>query len=280
MGVVIPFHRIGDWYRLWFFAFHVLLPELVFVSAVQAKHDDLWSRTFGSDMAGVSKYMKSGLPHIEGVFVETCRRKKGIGDVDLVIFDTRTDELLICEINTVFDRFRTDFQASNFTDQKVKFDHAIEQLDRAAKEIAIGNWSMTDLLGRRGLRKPRQIHRLILLWREQTNPTLDTATFVPVVDFATFNRLFMEMDGSPSRIVTTIEHLAKLFWVTVFEARQDDPDLGNMKRELELPALPPISHMETLGLPADALALARDLSHLPETWPEQGLEISFPESLA
>ncbi|WP_295216164.1 hypothetical protein [uncultured Brevundimonas sp.] len=280
VGVVIPFHRIGDWYRLWFFAFHVLLPELVFVAAVQAKHDDLWSRTFGSDMAGVANYLKSELPDIEGVLVETCRRKKGVGDVDLAIFDTRTNELLICEIKTVFDRFRTDFQASNFTEQKVKFDHAIEQLDRAAEEISAGNWSMSDLLGRRGLRAPSKIHRLVLLWREQTNPTLDAGSFVPVVDFATFARLFSDMDGSPSRVVTTIEHLAKLFWVTVFEGRQDDPDLGTVKRELEMPALPPLSHLKTLGLPADSLEIAQELSHLPESWHEQGLEISFPEPIA
>ena len=105
-GVVISFLRIGDWYRYWWFAYHVLVPSLVFVSALQRKYSDLWSRTFGSDMALVADYIASQLPANPDVVVITRRAKKGIGDIDLALLNTKSNELLLCELKTVFDRFQ------------------------------------------------------------------------------------------------------------------------------------------------------------------------------
>jgi len=270
-GVVIPFLRIGDWYRYWWFAYHVLVPSLVFVSALQRKYSDLWSRTFGSDMALVADYIASQLPTNPDVVVITRRAKKGIGDIDLALLNTKSNELLLCELKTVFDRFRTDFQSTNFTVQRVNFEKAIVQLQTAATAIADGRWPLREIFPNETFVSPPRVLKLILLWRDHPNPTLDTGAYIPVVDFSSFIYLVKECSFHLSDLVETIEHLAKVYMTSVFT--EDFFPLGDEKikfqREGEIGGLPPLEFMRNLAISERALRECSSLRHLPDDWKAQ-----------
>jgi hypothetical protein len=271
-GFVTPFLRIGEWYRYWFFAYHVLLPAFAFVSALQRKYADLWSRTFGSDMALVADYIASQLPAHPDVAIVTRRGKKGLGDIDLVLFNKKSNQLLLCELKTVFDKFRTDFQSTNFTLQRVNFDKAILQLQTAAAAIADGRWPLREILPNFNFVAPPKVFKLILLWRDHPNPTLDTATYIPVVDFSSFIYLAKECKFQLGELVEAIEQLAKIYMASIFTDDFFIP-LGDEKlkiqREGEIGALPPLEFIRGLAISELALRECSSLTHLPEDWKAQ-----------
>lgn len=271
VGSVVPFLKVGTWLRSWPFAYHALLPELVFVSLVQSKRPEVWSATFGSDLARAADYIKERLPKFDNVTVVTRRKKAGIGDIDLGIYDHVTGELLICEIKTVFDRFRTEFQASNFTEQRVNFRKAVEQLNTARAALLAGDWSLNDVVGKGGKNIPTKVYRMALLWRDHVNPSLDEGDFVPTCDFATFHYLFERCEGKPALIAETVEQLEKIFWVS--SDRIDFWPVGDEQllyaSELETGALPPISFLDSLPLNHIVREEVRTLQRYPEDWEEQ-----------
>jgi hypothetical protein len=85
------------------------------------KHPHDWNNTVGSDLAEVADTLCARLPAVPGLLFATMKKKAGIGDIDLAIYDRRSHVLLLCEIKTVFDRFRTSYQLSNFAGQRVNF---------------------------------------------------------------------------------------------------------------------------------------------------------------
>lgn len=271
IGTATPFVRIRDWYRIWPFCYHVVLPELVFVTLVQAKRRKDWADTFGGSLARAADYLKHELVPFDGITVIARREKKGIGDIDLAVFDRSTGSLLICEIKTVFDRFRTEFQAANFTDDRVNFAKAVAQLDRTRDALSDGSWPLRDLFGKSAPAAPTSVHRLVLLWRDHANPTLDGADFVPACDFTTFLYLFARCEGQPGRIARCIEELEKLFWVSSY--RDDFWPIGNEQiaysRENETDILPPLSFIDGLDLDPVVREEVGTLKHLPSDWQTQ-----------
>jgi hypothetical protein len=270
-GVVIPFLRFGNWYRFWFFAYHVLIPGLVFISAIQRQYSEIWSRTFGSEMAVVADYIASLLPTSKKISIMTRREKKGLGDADLVIFDSSSNELLVCELKTVFDRFRTDFQSTNFTLQRVNFDKAIRQLDASCDAIADGRWPLKDLLPNDAIQTMPVIYKLIILWRDIPNPTLDKGSFVPVIDLASFVYLYKQCNGRPREIVETVEQLSKIYMASTYATQS--LEVGGEKiewmREVEIGGLPPLSFIRSLVVSYRTQQEYQTLAHLPEDWTTQ-----------
>jgi hypothetical protein len=271
IGSVVPFLKVGTWFRSWPFVYHALLPELVFVSLVQSKRPEVWSATFGSDLAGAADYIAAQLPKFDKVTVVARRKKAGVGDIDLGIYDHVSGDLLICEIKTVFDRFRTEFQASNFTDQRVNFRKAVEQLNAARGALLTGNWSLKDVIGKGAPTIPTTVHRMVLLWRDHINPSLDDGDFVPACDFATFRFLFERCEGKPALIAESVEQLEKIFWVS--SDRIDFWPVGDQQlpyaRELETDALPPMSFLDSLPLNNIVREEVRTLRRFPSDWEEQ-----------
>jgi hypothetical protein len=68
----------------------------------------------------------------------------------MAVFDHATGELLICEIKTVFDHFRTEFQVSNITEDRVNFEKALQQLNVARNALLAEQWSLRDVVGSQG----------------------------------------------------------------------------------------------------------------------------------
>lgn len=270
-GTAVPFIKFGNWIRFWPFSYHILLPELVFITAVQNKHEGLWSKTFGSKLAKAANCLVRRLPDFKNLIVATVKKKSGIGDIDLTIFDKNTRELLVCEIKTVFDKFRTDFQAGNFAKQKVNFEKAKHQLNNVTASIACGTWKLEDIFSGAVKGEPSKIHRLILLWRDQFNPLLDDSEYIPVATFNTFVYLFSEARGDLCELVDTIGQLERVFWISRYV--DDFWPIGNdrllLSRELETDVLPPLSYVNELSLTKLAAKEISTLRHAQENWQEQ-----------
>jgi len=270
-GTAVPFIQFGDWVRFWPFAYHIMLPELIFITAVQNKYEELWSKTFGARLAKAVNFVAGRLPNYKNLVVATTKKKTNIGDIDLAIFDLNTRELMLCELKTVFDKFRTDFQLSNFARQKVNFDKAKQQLNSSCHAIINGAWKLEEIFGGAVKGKPSKIHPIILLWKDQFNPLLDDPDYVPVVTFNTFVYLFTESRGNLGELAGTIGQLERVFWVSRYV---DDfwpvgKDRLLLSRQLEIDALPPQSYVSKLPLTPLAAREIATLSHLPEDWREQ-----------
>ncbi|WDA13447.1 hypothetical protein [Paracoccus marcusii] len=279
-GSAVPFLRISSQYRAWPFVYHAMLPELVFIAQVQSKRGEIWSTTFGSDLARAADYIADQLQQFKNITVVTRKKKSGIGDIDLGIYDHDTNELLICEVKTVFDRFRTEFQASNFTDDRVNFGKAVQQLNAARNALLSGQWSLKDIFGKTVPANPSNVYRVVLLWRDHINPSLDGGDFTPACDFSTFRYLFERCAGKPRIVAESIEQLEKIFWVSRY--RIDFWPVGDdtlaYAREEETDALPPMSFLDKLPLNEIVRAEVRTLRHFPPDWEEQ-LEAANDEAL-
>ena len=271
IGSVVPFLKVGALYRAWPFVYYAMLPELVFIALVQSKRPAIWSATFGSDLARAADYLAAQLPKVDNVTIVSRRKKSGIGDIDMAVFDHATGELLICEIKTVFDRFRTEFQASNITEDRVNFEKAVEQLNAARDALLAGQWSLQDVVGKRTSARPARVHRMVLLWRDHVNLSLDGGEFVPACDFATFRYLFERCEGKPGLIAESVEQLEKIFWTSDY--RIDFWPIGEEQlayaRELETDALPTMSFLDTLALNEIVREEVRTLRKFPEDWEAQ-----------
>jgi hypothetical protein len=107
-----------------------------------------------------------------------------------------------------------------------------------------------------------------LLWRDHPNPTLDTGTYIPVVDFSSFIYLANECKFLLGELVETIEQLAKVYMASVFT--EDFFPLGDEKikfqREGEIGPLPPLEFIRGLAISERALRECSSLNHLPEDW--------------
>jgi hypothetical protein len=171
----------------------------------------------------------------------------------------------------VFDRFRTEFQAANFTDDRVNFAKAVAQLDRTRDALCDGSWPLRDLFGKGAPAVPTAVHRIVLLWRDHANPTLDDPDFLPACDFATFRYLFSRCEGQPWRIARCVEELEKLFWVSSYS--DDFWPVGDEQvayaRENESDFLPPLSFIDGLDLDPIVREEVATLKHLPPDWQTQ-----------
>jgi len=88
-GLQAPFLRLGRSVALWPFAFHVMLPDLGLISLLTRHYEDLWSRTLGSDLARVADRLAGRLAS-DRLAVAARRRKKDVGEADLVVLDRET----------------------------------------------------------------------------------------------------------------------------------------------------------------------------------------------
>jgi hypothetical protein len=213
IGLAVPFIHIGGWYLRWPYFFHTLHPSLSCLALALRRHSDVWSHTVGSQSSLVADYVAGRLGMRTDVNIKVRVQKKAVGDMDIVALDRRRNELLICEVKTVFDRFRTNYQLGNFADQRVNFEKAIKQLRRCAAAIQEGSWPLSSIFeGASGA--PSSIHLLVLTWWDIFNPMLGTGDEdVLACNFVTFEYLWKEANGNVADVCAALRELSSSYCV-------------------------------------------------------------------
>jgi hypothetical protein len=260
-GLQAAFIRFGETFAAWPFVFHVLHPDLNFLTLLFRRYNDLWSRTIGADLALVADRMAARMPD-DGRFIARARRKrKGVGEADLAILDRATGDVMVLELKTVFDRFRTHAQLSNFTEQRVNFDKAIVQARRAADAIRDGDWSLRDLFGKEAPTSPSIVTPALLTWWDTYNPTLGSDDSIICSNFACFEYLLAESTGLPD-LVSALEELPRLYCPAVLrpEVALLDGENVPIRREVQTDLLP---SLELGRLNRLTRAVLADLPQLP-----------------
>jgi hypothetical protein len=258
-GLQAAFIRFGETFAVWPFVFHVLHPDLNFLSLLVRRYEALWSRTIGAELAYVADLLAAEAN--EGRFLACARRRrKGIGEVDLALLDQESGDVLVLELKTVFDKFRTHVQLSNYTDQKVNFSKAIGQARTAADAIARGEWPLRDLFGKAAPATARSVTPGLLTWWDTYNPTLDADDPIICCNFGAFKYLLGEA-ASLAELVTALEELPRIYCPGVLvdgSARIEDEPVG-FRREVQSDALPPLD-LSRLGT-----LTRRALAEIPQT---------------
>lgn len=271
-GIATPFVRFNDWYMRWPFAYHVIHPNLAILATLMRKNPDAWNNTVGSGAAKVSNYLVSKLNKFSNLKLSTCKVKRNIGDIDIAIFNVETNELLICEVKTVFDRFRTNHQHRNYSKQRVNFEKAAQQL--IATENAIKNdiWKLSDIFDNTVIDKPNKIFKLVLTWWDIYDPYKKTEnSSIAVSNFKLFEFIFNKSKGDISQVHQTLIELSELVCPCSIHNDYTEIDDFFMKWTIEkqTDCLPPLSSNRRQNLSIFSKDLINDIKSFPEDWKEQ-----------
>ncbi len=271
-GIAVSFVRFGDWFAYWPFVHHVLPPSLTFLSLLMRKYPDDWNNTVGSDLSKVADAVCAGLPTTPGLLFVTRKTKTGVGDIDLGIYDRRSRVLLLCEIKTVFDRFRTNYQFSNFSGQRANFAKAAAQLAAAKDAIINGAWKLSEIFGQKLDGPPARVLSLVLTWYDIHNPWVGIeATNLASCNFRVFQYLFTQAGGDLAMLHEAIAQLSRIFCVAGLHSWQL-PVQGEkvaVKREVQTDLLPPKEMLDKMPLSDLVIREIETLPKLPANWREQ-----------
>ncbi len=271
-GIPSAFILIEDWYIHWPFFFNIMDGCLLLISLFHRKKNNSWSRTLGSYTSKIASYLADCLPRYPNALITSEKIIDNSGDMDLVIYDKSSRHLLICEVKTVFDRFRTNYQHTNFYSQRVNVEKAIRQLRNNKQIIDQGLYSLDDIFISSGLGIPQKISLMILLWWDIFDPTIDTVDEeILCCNFKTFKYLYTETHGNISLLVHAINKYrttycpAKLCEISLMH----NGEILNCLREVQTNLLP--ARIE-FGTDKDSEILHRitnDLATIPDDWKEQ-----------
>jgi hypothetical protein len=270
--------RFDELFALWPFVFHVLHPDLNFLSMLTRRHRELWDRTLGSELALVADWLadrlqKEGRP----LLARPRRRRKGIGEVDLALLNLETGDVLALELKTVFDKFRTTAQLSNFTRQRVNFAKAIGQAKSAADAIRDGRWAMRELFGKEAPAKPASVTAGVLTWWDTYNPTLADTEPTVCCNFATLEYLVAASSGI-REVAQAILDLSRLYCPGVLEPgkmRVDGEEIS-FRREVQTDLGPSPAMLDDRGVCRLAREAIADIAHLPDDWETQRRDPADP----
>lgn len=271
-GITVPFVRFGDWLAYWPFVHHLLPPSLTFLSILIRKHPDDWNNTVGSNLAKVADAIQAELSTTPGLLFATTRTKTGVGDIDLGIYDPQSRVLLLCEIKTVFDRFRTNYQYSNFAGQRVNFNKANGQLTASKEAIMSGDWKLSEIFGHKLEGPPARILSLVLTWYDIHNPWVGIeATNLASCNFRVFQYLFDLAGGDLVTVHEAIAQLSRIYCVAALRSWQL-PVAGEVlavKREVQTDLLPPKEVIDKMVLSDLVKREIETLPKMPADWSEQ-----------
>lgn len=195
------------------------------------RNEKAWNNTLGSTLARSADTLKSLLPQLPNLKVAVRRNFAG-GDVDLALYDTNTEELLICEVKTVYDKHNVDSLMHRFEEAKVNVDRVASQLHQTESAIAGGTVTMMSLFGQK-LTRPKSIHKVLLTWLEPVDLTMGTEhESIMCLNFATFLALVNASGGNVKALAKTVHELRNLWLVA--RTRPLDLDQPELKADLEV----------------------------------------------
>lgn len=272
-GISVPFIRFGNWLAYWPFVHHILPPSLTFLSLIMRQKPDDWNNTVGSKLADVSKAITDKLTKSPNLHFVTTKVRAGTGDVDLGIFDSQSRVLLLCEIKTVFDRFRTNYQFSNFLDQRVNFEKAKSQLDLSTAAIASGDWPMSRIFNGIEDGPPSKILPLVLTWYDQHDPwVVQSSSTIASCNFRVFQHLFAQARGDLEEVHKAIWQLSRVYCVAMLAPSRKLPAADGEHetiREVQTDLLPSEDHLRDMPLSSLVRSELASLPKLPLDWKAQ-----------
>src|ERR1051326_8890748 len=211
-GVVAPFIRFDWGFAYWPFSFHVLHPDLSMLTLLTRKFSRLWDNTVGASLSQVGPWLGKQIPRSPDLIVSSLKKKNPFGDIDLAVYDLKRRHLVLCEIKTVFDKFRTNYQLTNFLNQKVNFDKAKEQVLRNVQAVTSGAWPLKEIFTPEQINSsPLTVTPLILTWWDLHNPNLELGDAVLCCNFRSFIYLMNAAAGNVDDVVHTIRQCSKLY---------------------------------------------------------------------
>jgi len=256
----VPFFRIGDNYLRYEGFERIMSPVMGLLTIAIRKHDSAWSQTLGSTLAYAADTIADSLPKYPRLKVAVRRGIKNKGDVDLVLYDTVTRHMLVCEVKTVYDKHRTVHQMHRFEDFKVNTKRAVGQLRRAIALIQSGELTMSVLFGRQ-LMEPLRIDAMLLTWLDPVDLTIATADEdILNINFATLRFLVKRCCGDLSALVSTIFEMRNIWLVAI----RRPLNLGQLEiqadLEVQVPVLDLKNEIEQLCLSSTTMDVLRLLN--------------------
>lgn len=272
-GVQAPFIRLGEFFVVWFFAFHVLHPDLGFLTLAIRKHEELWSRTVGSSLAMAADWIGARLPagRLEW---RARRRKKGVGEADLLLLDVESGHVAVLEVKTTFDKFRSHVQLSNFVQQRVNFPKAVSQACAGSEALSDGRWRLKEIFGTAAPAMPTGVSVGVLTWWDTFNPTLGSPDETLCCNFDTLGYVMKQASGDLSAALSAIRELAHIYCPGVLVPAEItiDGESWPIRREVQTDALPPPSALS--GASTLTRHLVDGIPQLPTSW--ETLPSEFP----
>jgi hypothetical protein len=271
-GTPIALIRLGTWYALWPFFYHVMHPDLTLLTLLMRKQSSAWHNTIGATAGQIAQYIRSQLTPQPNVLTAAIRVKKHVGDIDLALYDRNTGHLLLCEVKTVFDRFRTRYQLSNYAEQRVNFTRANQQLRASKQAIENGDWSLRDIFQQSLNERPARISLLILTWWDLYNLNLEGADGdILVCNFRIFQYLFSESPGDVAALVTAIDDLSRIYcpgaWTDDFFEVDGRRVVFRTLKQTDI--LPPNEHLQPMLTSDLSRKVTADLPRFPADWRQQ-----------
>lgn len=270
-SVQSPFIKFGHGYALWVHYFKSMHPNLLLIVMWTKKHSDLWNNTLGGQFAKVASYIKGELDDYEGIFIVTEKKRKGIGDIDLAIYDSVHDHIVICEIKSVFDKFRTNYQLNNYINQRVNFDKANKQLKKNYDAIESGIWSMQEIFSHR-IHKPRNITKIIITWWDIINPNVGTEDEENITcNIAVFKYLYNKSKGNIPKFIETIKELSKIYCPAklVVNSTYNGDEKIEFIKEIQTDILPAQINISKMNLSIDTMNEIENMAKFPDDWENQ-----------
>ena len=264
----VPFFSYGDHYiRAEGFG-HILSPAMGLLTIAVRKHEDAWNRTLGSTLAQAADVIAADLAPHPNVLVKARRRIKPHGDIDLALYDRSSRQLLICEVKTVYDKHRTAIHLHRFEDQKVRLNHAVDQLRTAKRAVMDGAVDLKGVFGE-ALPAPEEVDLALLTWVDPIDLTVGTADQdILSLNFATFKYLFRSSGGDLGALLRAVRELRELWCV----AQRRPIDLGvpfPVTLEVQIGALDARRDLASLGLSDLTHRLIDELPQLEDGWREE-----------
>lgn len=211
------------------------------------RHERDWNNTLGSTLARAADTLKALLPVMSHLKIAVRRKFPG-GDVDLALYDTQSNELLVCEVKTVYDKHNVDSLMHRFEEAKVNVDKATSQLDETALAISEGQLSMMSIFGEK-LAAPKAVHKVLLTWLDPVDLTMGTVhEEVMCMNFAIFIGLIHASEGNVQAVATAAHELRNIWSVALSRPLDlSQPEL-TAKLEVQTNLLDRRSDLERLGL--------------------------------
>lgn len=274
-----PFYKFGDYFIFWPFCFHVMHPDLAFINLIHRKYANEWNNTLGANMAQIASYLVDQLQPLSTLMMVAEKKKGNLGDIDIAIYDHANDHLLLLEVKSVFDKFRTNYQSSNYIEQKVNVTKAATQLKRIEQAIRNGSWRLGEIFNGVRNQVPQKISKAILTWWDLVPVDDIEHEDILTLNFKTFGYLLSISDNNLNLLIEAIKKLGETFcpYSLASETFFEGTESVSVYRQLQSDLLPPKS-MRVADFQNPVIAKAAgDLPSFPENWQEQllGTDASY-----